>query len=298
VLHLLDVAVVPLRPGVFRVCGHEPDGAPGAGMTGLRVLLVADLLTRTAELFGLQAFTAVVSADRAGSAANREIDEELGFHRPDVYASCEQARLGLGGRVDVHVTGPDAGSDPGRDGLTIRVGHADGIGADGDDAAAAVRLALMSFPYHQPVALTMPVLASAAWTLRGWRRRVAEWAESPSRPIPPHIIAAIRGTFSRLDTASALALLHDMANEADPGLLPGARFEAFVYADRVLGPGPGLSGRPDAALTATSAGWPAGYPEDSRWRWDPPGTAAQPPMVPARHRQEAKCRHPDRPTRC
>lgn len=93
----------------------------------------------------------------------------------------------------------------------------------------------MGFPYHQPADLTVPVLASAAGTLRGWRHRVAEWAESPSRPIPPHIVAAIRGTFSRLDTASALALLHGVANEADPALPPGARFEAFVYADRVLG---------------------------------------------------------------
>lgn len=105
------MAVVPLRPGVLRVCAHEPDGAPGTGMIGLRVLLVADLLTRTAELFGLQAFTAVVGAGGAGSAAIREIDEELGFHRPDVYASCEQARLGLGGPVDVHVAGLDVASD-------------------------------------------------------------------------------------------------------------------------------------------------------------------------------------------
>jgi hypothetical protein len=43
----------------------------------------------------------------------------------------------------------------------------------------------------------------------------------------------IRDAFSDLDTTSLLALLHDLAHGAD--MPAGAKFETFLYADRVLG---------------------------------------------------------------
>ena len=48
-------AVNPARPGLLRMCAHMPGPAGDPGITGLRVLLAADLLFRTAELENLQA---------------------------------------------------------------------------------------------------------------------------------------------------------------------------------------------------------------------------------------------------
>ena len=97
----------------------------------------------------------------------------------------------------------------------------------------AVRLVLLSNPYQQPTDLTENVLVDAGETLGHWRRQVAEWAESPSRPMPARIAEAARTAFADLDTVSALALLQDLASDADMPV--GAKFETFLYADRVLG---------------------------------------------------------------
>lgn len=97
----------------------------------------------------------------------------------------------------------------------------------------AVRLALMSLPRHQPAELTAGKLADAAETLGEWRHRVAKWAESPSGAIPAPIAAAFRTAFQSQDIAAVLALLSGLAT--DETVPPGPRFEAFIYADRVLG---------------------------------------------------------------
>ena len=62
---------------------------------------------------------------------------------------------------------------------------------------------------------------------------MAEWAESPSRPVPTAIAETAGAAFSDLDTVSALAMLRRLA--ADASVPAGAKFEAFVYADRILG---------------------------------------------------------------
>ena len=97
----------------------------------------------------------------------------------------------------------------------------------------AVRLALMSLPRHQPAELTGATLANAARTLGEWRHHVARWAQSPSGAIPAPTAATVREAFGDLDIAAVVALLHGLA--ADETVLPGPRFETFVYADRVLG---------------------------------------------------------------
>jgi hypothetical protein len=114
----------------------------------------------------------------------------------------------------------------------IRPGDATG-GAPGGHDPLAVRLALMSLPRHQPAKLTAGQLAESAQTLGEWRRRVARWAESPSGAIPAPIAASVRTAFGNLDIAAVLALLRGLAT--DETVPPGPRFEAFVYADRVLG---------------------------------------------------------------
>lgn len=66
-----------------------------------------------------------------------------------------------------------------------------------------------------------------------WRLRVAQWAESPSRPVPAQIAETVQSAFGDLNTVSALALLRGL--EADPDVPAGAKFETFLYADRILG---------------------------------------------------------------
>jgi hypothetical protein len=248
VLRLLDARtgssaeVRPARPGLLRVCAHVPQDARAADITGLRVLLVSDLLARTAELRNLQVFTVLAYDGESGGqlgALERAVDA-LGIHPPATRATSAEASASLGGPVDVHLVsdGTRAADQP--SGLVAPVGAAQihRTGEAQEDLlagheSAAVRLALLSVPYHEPADLTERVLADAHATVGRWRLRVAEWAESPSRPIPKPIAEKARETFDDLDTVAALALLADLASDA--GLPTGAKFETFVYADRILG---------------------------------------------------------------
>lgn len=248
--------VRPARPGLLRICAHAPGPGAGAGdLTGLRVLLVADLLARAAELGNLQAITVLAfnapdtpdgadapdgaSAPPAQRAAFEQAAEALGTHPPIARVSAADAQAALGGPIDVHLI-----SDPGRlaldaaDGLAVPVGAARLTAPDADSAdvaaadPSAVRFALLSVPYDQPADLAEPVLAEAAETVRRWRRQVADWAESPSKPMPPDRVAAIQATFGDLDTVRLLAVVRDLA--ADTGVPVGAKFETSLYADRLL----------------------------------------------------------------
>jgi hypothetical protein len=253
VLHLLDARigsaadVTPWQPGVLRVCAYEHRASSRADITDLRVLLVADLLARTAELSGLQVFTALIRAGRAASGTAGESDAKaLGCHPSPVYASRRLACSQLGGPVDVHVVGPHSEPDLGPDGMILPVGAAAYIGADRGGAAEAgllasgqrgdplaVRAVLMSSACQRTASLTQASLTRATGMLRRWRHQIAEWAEWPSRPIPARVMDPLRAAFNGLDTARALALLHDLT--ADATLPPGAAFETFIHADRVLG---------------------------------------------------------------
>jgi len=131
--------------------------------------------------------------------------------------------------------------------LAAHIGTASRQDAEGIDPLA-IRLALLSFPYHQPADLTKTALAEADQALGHWRRRVAEWAQSPSRPMPAHLADRLRSAGDDLDTISIIALLRDLAPDVPPAdeqpgddlapdddAPPGARFETFLAADRILG---------------------------------------------------------------
>lgn len=222
-LRLLDNQIRPARPGLLRVCAHLPSGDD---LTGLRILLVADLLTRAAGLRRLQVLTALASDDDTYTLAGTA--SALGIHPP--YARTDAAdpaaaQKALGGPVDVHLTS-DLAVYPG---LTAVVGTA--TGPSGDDPVA-LRMALLSVPWSEPADLTQDALAQAADTLDGWRRQVAGWARLPSRPVPAPLAAQIGAAADGLDTGWLLALLRGQA--ADESLPPGVRFETFVYVDRLL----------------------------------------------------------------
>jgi hypothetical protein len=223
-----------------------PAGAGRSGIVALRVLLVADLLTRAGELGNLQVLTEVVSDDFPGpvSAVERAAGS-LGIHPPAARAGRGDAPASPDSPADVHVVSSAASVENRLSGLVTCVGDARmrGTGdqgeATGDLLAGherdplAVRLALMSFPVHQLADLTDSVLAGAHDTVGDWRRRVARWAEQPSRPIPAHLAQTARDAFGNLDTLSAIALLRGLAD--DDGVPAGAKFETFLYVDRVLG---------------------------------------------------------------
>lgn len=97
----------------------------------------------------------------------------------------------------------------------------------------ALRLAFLQHRYRQQMNLTWAVIEGAATTLTRWRTRVAEWATEPSAPIPAAWLEDFQSAVrDDLDTPRALQLLH--AVERDSGA-PGAKFEFFACADRILG---------------------------------------------------------------
>ena len=98
----------------------------------------------------------------------------------------------------------------------------------------ALRLAFTEHRYRQQLNLTWSTLEAADATVRRWRQRVAEWANSPSRPMCAQYVADFLGAFDDdLDTPAALRVLR--AVEKDSEVPPGAKFETFAYADQLLG---------------------------------------------------------------
>jgi len=236
-----EVSVAGLGP--LRVYAHVRADADAADLTGLRVLLVADLLARAGELGGLQVLTTrAFTGEPAGVATVEQAATALGIH-PPVLPAADFAEAWPGGTADVHVADDDAISDDNRSGILIHAAAArlakdarpggTAAGMLGGHDPLAVRLALISLPRRQPAELTAGQLADAAQTLSEWRRRVARWAEAPSGAIPEAAAATVRAAFGNLDTVAVLALLRSLA--ADETVPAGPRFETFVYADRVLG---------------------------------------------------------------
>jgi hypothetical protein len=234
-----------------------PGVAEAPDITGLRVLLLADLLARAAELRNLQVLTVLASDGQpAGQqAALERAADALGIHPAATHTSSGGAPASPGGPIDVHVAAYGGRLNDSESGLVVHVSaaHLRRAGEQSDAARdllaghehdpLAVRLALMSFPSHEPADLTDSVLANARERLGLWRRRVAEWAELPSRPVPAHTAETFRAAFDDLDTVTALALLRRL--ELDDGVPAGAKFETFLSADRILGLGlPSEIGRP------------------------------------------------------
>lgn len=244
----------PGVPGLLRICAHLPERAQPEDITDLRVLLVADLLTRAAQVSNLQALIALESSGQSAAHAETlaSLVTALGIHPAAAQARCRDAHAALGGPIDVHLIGGGADADV-AGGLCVNIGAArldamsnldatdDRAGdADAEEVSAwrqheplAIRLGLMSSPYHQPAEITQDMLMDAASTLDEWRLLVARWAELPSKPVPAHIAEAARAAFRDLDTVSALSQLRTLV--PDTGIPEGAKFETFVYIDRVLG---------------------------------------------------------------
>lgn len=254
VLRLQDVAtgswrdVRPMRPGLIQICAYllSGDSRTGVDLTSLRIVLVADLLARVAELSGIQALTAHVGDIQDPGIPSGLVMDSLGIHPPAASAaSAELLQTPWAGPADVYVVGPNESPEPGPPGISIAVGMARVSEADGEVGHAAellserdadpltLRLALMSVSYPQPTDLTAGALMGARKTLDRWRHRVAEWAEFPSRPVPPRFKTMIGDRFDELASAPVIDLLDELARRDE--VPAGAKFETFVFADRILG---------------------------------------------------------------
>ncbi|MDX2643393.1 hypothetical protein PV341_07340 [Streptomyces sp. PA03-1a] len=215
---------VELDPGrrfPLRVLAHT--GAVG-GTTALRVLLLADVLARTAETHGGQVLVASVGpADPALDAAAAALGIKPGAARGDDVREAEEA---LAGPARVHVA--PAGTETGGPRLDVGPVHPDEV-----TAGPGVRLALLRLDRRAPAQLTPRTLEAADAGLRHWRGAVARWAESPSRPMCAAYVERLQAALSAdLDTAAYLAALDRL--ETETALPDGSRFETFAQADRVL----------------------------------------------------------------
>ena len=98
----------------------------------------------------------------------------------------------------------------------------------------ALRLAFLEHRYRSQMDLTWAALDAADRALRRWRELVADWANSPSKPMCAQVTGQIAAAFDDdLDTPAALAALR--ALEHDQQIPPGSKFETFAYTDQLLG---------------------------------------------------------------
>lgn len=231
------------RPGMLTMRIHlsGADAAVDAPVdaTDMRALLVGDVLLRALETKGVQVFHTLAgpALSREHSVHLRHAMDGLGIHPPAGETT------GTGARTDLHVSGAALRPTATATGLWLEVGHVRWDGAplqrvreestDGVDPLA-VRLALLSSPYHRAVGLTPDMVRDAGRRLTAWRRRVACWANSPSKPVPGDIAARADAALADdLGTPGMLELLRHV-DTADT-IADGAKFETFALLDRVLG---------------------------------------------------------------
>jgi hypothetical protein len=248
VLRIIDdrtgqpVQAAPARRGLTRVEAHPS----GSGTADLRVLLVADLLTRALELGGTPVWSLATGGYRQPEL--RAAATALGM-RP--FEEGHGLAGGLGETQTVHVVAADGampergvvvavapvlGTDSAaRDLLVARGGDGAGGGPPDPHADPAVlRLVLLTTRRDAPVRVDPGGLDRAGRTLAHWRRAVALWARQPSRPIPEEVRGWLREAWEdNLDVTEVLDVLNRVAEAAD--VPDGARFETFAFADRLLG---------------------------------------------------------------
>ncbi|MFD8735069.1 hypothetical protein ACFV06_09100 [Streptomyces sp. NPDC059618] len=229
------------RRGLVRVHAHPP----GSDLTGLRVLLVADVLVRALEIGGNPAWATLTSApdpaegaDRTdpggrdaswGEAGLRARAAELGIRPFEDHPDTEP---GPAATRTVDVVAQGAAMTDGPRVEVAPVGTGDGpVPAAGDPTA--LRLALLALPRDLPLSLDAEVLAEAQATLGRWRSAVAGWATRPSKPVPEDVRLRLRAAWE--DDLDVPAVLDVLRSVETSGIAEGARFETYAYADRLLG---------------------------------------------------------------
>jgi hypothetical protein len=238
-------------PGrLLRLYARGPAPHRPAGLSELRVLLVADLIRRNAEHrhnLTVEASLVVAGAGSdggapapdAGAAALNIRPAERAF-APAGPAATEvsageiiiEAQPGPAAvRHAVRVAAVTFTDRDAAAGEAAEV-HLSAVAESGLDPLA-VRLALMSRQHAEQATLTWDILAEADRALRHWRELVATWAESPSKPMCAQVSADVAAAFDDdLKTPAALRALRGLEN--DPEIPAGSKFESFLHADQLL----------------------------------------------------------------
>lgn len=238
----------PAPGGLLRLQLCTAAGQRPAHIGDLRVLLVADLIRRNAEhRHNLTSWLTTCSPDGAGpgqagtgtashddtfradSAAMNLRPAEQTASWPEAADPANSGEIMVGncqvraGQVLFAGRAVEASQVP------VRLPDLAGRGLD----PLALRLAFLSGSYREPADLTWDTLSNADQMLRRWRERVAQWAESPSRPVQAQVTAQVAAAFDNdLDTAAALQALAGL--EQDPQTPPGSKLESFLLADQLL----------------------------------------------------------------
>jgi hypothetical protein len=247
----IDAALA--RRGLVRVHAH----LPGFDLTGLRVLLVADVLVRALEIGGNPVWATLTSAPEGaatrdaghpadpsdasdpadpsdpagpwGEAGLRACAAELGIRPFEEHRDTEP---GPAATRTVRVLAPGAA---GTDGPRVEVAAVDtGSGpAPLPRDPTVLRLALLAWRRDLPLRLDADALAEAESTLKRWRSAVAGWATRPSKPVPEDVRLRLRAAWE--DDLDVLAVLDVLRWVETSDVAEGARFETYAYADRLLG---------------------------------------------------------------
>jgi hypothetical protein len=245
VLRFLDAragSYVVVQSRLLRLCVHGSGGERAHAFDDVRVRVVADVLARAAELRGIQVVMVVAFADPdlGQSVGARSEGDVLGFFPPVGRTDGHEVEQWLSGPPHVHVEGSWMALGEADGGITLGVQpvesadlhHADRFLSAQDPLA--VRLALLARPHGQPVVVDREILLEATDTLQRWRSLVARWADQSSRPVPPDLrAAALAALDDDLDTGFLVTEL--LRLELMVEVPQGAKFETFLYLDRILG---------------------------------------------------------------
>lgn len=203
------------------------------GLGQLRAYLAADLFRRFAERSRLA--PSVIDLSPAADDALRATCDALNIHPPrhtvtEPFALEQLDGLFYDGTrepvfdVGVRLT---AGTDGGQTLDETLAACWDDVAADAEEAKLGeepliVRLNLLGFE------------GDAGQALSHWRKRVAEWAQSPSGAMSRSHTEAIGDAFAdNLDAKTALGVLAEL--DADDSVPDGVKFETFAAADRLFG---------------------------------------------------------------
>ncbi|MET9411331.1 hypothetical protein ABZX90_37150 [Streptomyces sp. NPDC002935] len=250
----IDAALA--RRGLIRVHAH----VPGFDTTGLRVLLVADVLVRALEIGGSPVWATLTSApdpaDPADQVDSSDPSNPLNPSSPSdggdpvglsgaAGLRASAAQLGIRPFEDHRDAGPGPAATQAIDvvtpggaetaGVRVEVAPVDTRGGSAPAPAdpTVLRLALLARRRDQPLRLDAADLAEAEGTLKRWRAAVAGWATRPSKPVPDDVRARLRGAWEDdLDIPAVLEVLRWVETS---DVAEGARFETYAYADRLLG---------------------------------------------------------------
>jgi hypothetical protein len=221
---------------MVRVAVHLSGTGGHIGPADQRALLACDILRRTAELRGgLVTAAAVLPDPRAELLTTLATTSRmLGVYPMAAAVRPTQLDTVLGGPATVHVFA-NGTAERHEDGVihlyagTTTLPEEDIRPAD----PLAVRLVLLAARYQEPFTCQSEQLVDASKTLDRWRRRVAEWAEYPSAPVPIELRQSALAALSEdLNTPAIVEILRN--TEQDAGMPQGAKFETFAYLDRVL----------------------------------------------------------------